>query len=397
VPPRFSSRLPWNTPENRLTRALAARRAQGLVVLDCTESNPTNVGLGADPAALAAALASAGPGVARYAPDPRGLAAARAAVAAEEGVDAERLVLTASTSEAYGLLFKLLCDPGDVVLAPRPSYPLFDHLAALEGVRLAGYPLVRDDGWRIDMDALAGALAAEPRARAILLVSPGNPTGQYLARDEVAALCALAERHGVALVSDEVFERYPADDAPRPERVTRLASAVGDAPVLAFSLGGLSKACGLPQLKLGWVAAGGAPGLVADALARLELVNDAVLSLATPVQLALPALYRLGADLRARLLARARANRAALAAALAAHPALTLLPSQGGWSAIIRFPTLDGRDDESLALSLLDRHGVLTHPGHFFDLDGGTFLVVSLLVPPNSLSFLGTCLHSFVI
>jgi aspartate/methionine/tyrosine aminotransferase len=376
--PRFSSRLPFDSPHNELTRALAQRRARGAPVADLTESNPTRVGLAADPDALAAALASAR-GAEAYDPDPRGLRSARAAVAQEEGVDASRLVLTASTSEAYALLFKTLCDPGDVVLAPRPSYPLFDHLAALEGVRLVHYPLVAADGWRVDAAAVAAQLAAEPRARAVLLVSPQNPTGAYLRADELAALAPLCAGHDVALVADEVFERYPSSDAPAPGRITRLALA--DAPCLTFSLGGLSKACGLPQLKLGWIAAGGPPALADAALARLELVADAYLSVATPVQLALPALYRVGADVRARLLARVRANRATLAAAVAASPALTLLPADAGWSALLRYPSI--RSDEALALAALDR-GVLVHPGHFFDLDdAGCVLVVSLLPDPS--------------
>jgi hypothetical protein len=353
-----------------------------LPILDLTTSNPTAVGLAADEAELALALAA--PGASRYTPDPRGLPEARSAVcAAEVGLDLDRLVLTASTSEAYGLLFKLLADPGDTVLVPRPSYPLFEHLAALEGVHVETYPLVREDAWRIDLAAFAARLAKAPYPRAVVLVNPGNPTGQYLGRAEAARLVELAAAHDVALISDEVFERYRLGDAPDSERVTRLAAwaTASGAPVVAFSLGGLSKALGLPQVKLGWIAVGGADALAAECVARLELVNDAVLSLATPVQLALPALYQLGAGVRARILARVRQNRAALSAALAARPELTLLAAEAGWSAIVRYPQLGDRDDEALALTLLEEHGVLVHPGHFFDLDGGTFVVVSLLGP----------------
>jgi alanine-synthesizing transaminase len=371
VPQRFSSRLPWSSPENQLTRLLAARRAEGKAVLDLTESNPTRVGLDYPETELRAALGAEG--VARYTPDARGLATARAAIATEEGCRADDLLLTASTSEAYGLLFKLLCDPGDAVLAPRPCYPLFDHLAGAEGVRLVPYPLVRDDGWRIDMNALEATLAAEPRARAIVLVSPGNPSGAYVERDQLARLDAL----GVPLIVDEVFARYPASDAPAPARVSCAAAEARAA--LTFSLGGLSKSCGLPQLKLGWIHAGGPADVRADALARLELLADAYLSVSAPVMLAAPRLLELGAVVRAQIAARVRQNRAALASALAAHPEITLLPAAGGWSAILRYPSL--ATDEELALRAL-AHGILVHPGYYFDLDDGTYLVISLLPEP---------------
>ena len=377
--PRYSSRLSWNSPENRLSQRIAAATSS---FVDLTESNPTRAGFAVDEARLRAALAP--PGVATYAPDPRGLRCAREAIARAEAVDPDDLLLTASTSEAYALLFKLLCDPGDLVLAPRPSYPLFDHLAGLEGVALAHYPLVRDDDWRIDVPELARILAATPRARALLVVNPCNPSGAYLHADDRAALATLAERHGLALVSDEVFARYPADDALAPARVTCAAAAASAADdVLTFSLGGLSKSAGLPQVKLGWILAGGPRAVRRDALARLELIADAYLSVATPVQLAAPALLALGDEVRAQILARVRDNRARLAARIAAADAagagITLLPAQAGWYAILRYPAL--ATDEELALAALER-GVLVHPGYFFDLDGGTFLVVSLLPPP---------------
>jgi alanine-synthesizing transaminase len=374
--PRFSSRLSWNLPTNRLSLRIAERRAAGQSFVDLTESNPTACGLAADAAALRAALATA-QGAQIYAPDPRGLASARATLAAHEGGDPADYLLTASTSEAYALLFKLLADPGDTLLAPRPSYPLFEHLAGAEGVALASYPLMRDDGWRIDTSALAQLVEATLRARAILVVSPNHPTGTFLHAEDRAALATLAERHGLALVIDEVFARYAYDGSPPP--------APPEDPVLGFSLGGLSKTAGLPQLKLAWIRASGPPALRREALARLELVADAYLSVATPVQLALPALLDLGDEVRARILARVRSNRATLAARVGS-PALaatgvSLLPAAAGWSAILRFPAVVS--DEELALAALDR-GVLVHPGYFFDLDdGGTFLVVSLLPTPD--------------
>jgi aspartate/methionine/tyrosine aminotransferase len=376
----FSSRLPFSSSDNLLSSRLAARRAAGQPILDLTESNPTRAGLSPGDDELRDVLAPAG--IASYAPDPRGLRTAREALAAHEGLDADDLLLTASTSESYALLFKLLCDPGDTVLAPRPSYPLFDHLAALEGVRLAGYDLVAADDWRLDLDGIARDLASDPRVRAILVVSPHNPTGAVLEDDELAALCALATRHGVAVVVDEVFAAYPANDAPAPGRVTCAARAAAAHEALVFSLGGLSKSCALPQLKLGWIAAGGPAPLRRAALARLELVADAYLSLATPVQLALPVLLEIGARARARVLARVRASRAAIAAALAPDDAISLAPARAGWSALLRFPAT--RSDEALALAALDR-GVLTQPGYFFDLDGA-WLVLSLLSAPADLA-----------
>ena len=365
--PRFSSRLSWNTPENRLSLRIAERRAAGQSFVDLTESNPTRVGLGVDAAALRAVLAPAG--VEGYAPEPRGLHAARAALAAHEGGEPDDYLLTSSTSEAYALLFKLLCDPGDGALAPRPSYPLFDHLAGLEGVSLAPYPLVRDDDWHIDTHELERVL--EARTRALLVVNPMNPTGSFLDAATHATLDALCADRGLALVSDQVFAGYPADDAPAPTRVTCAAAAARRA--LTFSLGGLSKSAGLPQLTLGGIRAGGPRDLREQAWRRLELVADAYLSVATPVQLALPALLGLGDAARAQILARVRKNRATLAGRVGG--AVTLLPAQAGWYALLRYPAVVS--DEDLALAALDR-GVLVHPGYFFDLEG-TFLVVSLL------------------
>ena len=385
----FSRRLPWDRPENALAVLERARRDAGQPLLDLTESNPTRVGLEYPTGEIGAALAA--PGLATYAPAPRGLAAARAAVAAsyeELGarVDAEQLLLTASSSESYAFLFKLLCDPGDAVLVPEPSYPLFEYLARLEGVTPLGYRLAYDGVWHVDfasvrarLDEAAAAGAGAPRPRALVLVSPNNPTGSFLKRSELAALVDVAAAAGLAVISDEVFAAFAF--APDPERVAVAAAepALAD-HVLTFSLGGLSKACGLPQLKLGWLLAGGPPGPRRAALERLELIADTFLSVSTPVQLAAPRLLVAGAGVRAAIAARVAGNRARLAAALSPGSPCTLLPSEGGWSAILRVPAT--RTDEEWAAALLAEDGVLVHPGYFFDMRGGAFLVLSLLPEP---------------
>jgi alanine-synthesizing transaminase len=379
-----SSRLLWDSPENALA-ALARAAASGGALLDLTESNPTDVGIPYPAEAIAAALARGS--VARYAPAPLGLPSARAAVAADYAragiaVDPDRIVLTASSSESYGFLFKLCCDPGDAVLVPEPSYPLFEYLARLEGVVPLPYRLAFDGVWHVDFASLREALAAAQRAghrpRAIVVVNPNNPTGSFIKRDELTRLASLCDEAGLTILSDEVFSPYPA--APDPTRVRTLAVE----PLLAtagpaFSLGGLSKACGLPQLKLGWIVVGGAE--VPQSMAALELISDTSLSVATLVQLAAAELLTLGADVRAGIAARVAQNRAHLAGALPSTSACTLLPSEGGWSAILRLPA--SRSDEDWAAELVTRDRVLTHPGYFFDLRGGSFLVLSLLPRPE--------------
>ena len=306
---------------------------------------------------IAAALAD--PGVARYRPEARGLLEARRAI----GPDPDRIVLTSSTSEAYGWVLKLLCDPGDVVLVPEPSYPLFEFLVALEGVRARPYRLAWDGEWHVDFATVDAA-----GAKAILVVNPGNPTGTFLARGDLERLAST----GLPIVSDEVFAPYPfADAAPAP---------ISD-EVLSFRLGGLSKGSGLPQLKLGWIVVDGPGAQAREALDRLELIADTYLSVSTPIMLAAPRLLEIGAGIRARILARVRENRATLAAA--AGP-FELLRADAGWSAILRFPRTAG--DEAMALHLLEDHGVLVHPGYFFDLPLESCLVVSLIVAPDALA-----------
>lgn len=371
----YSRRSHWATTPNRLTLRRDALDAQGAPLFDLTQTNPTRCGLDLHPGALSEALASTAGDP--YTPSPFGLLSAREALAAElrdqAQLSPDSLILTASTSEAYAWLFKLLCDPGDQVLIPQPSYPLFEDLARLEGVTTVPYPLELDAGFGLDLEALQAA--ATDRTRAVLVVHPGNPTGTYLRRAEHASLAGLCAARGWALVSDEVFLDY---------RETRDPDALGslaaeEAPCLTFVLSGLSKRGGLPQLKLGWMSVHGPGPLRAEALSRLEGIADTYLSVSGPVQGALPALLPLAAQIRKQLQARVRENRATLHGLLPPEAPFHALPSDGGWSALLRLPR--DWDEEAVCLSLLDA-GVVVHPGYFFDFPRGRFLVLSLLPPP---------------
>jgi alanine-synthesizing transaminase len=373
-PVKFSRRLAWGVPENLLATAEAERRASGLPFFDLTLSNPTQADLPYPAEAIAQALAN--PDAALYQPSPRGLASARGAVAADYArrgatVDAGDILLTASSSESYALLLKLLGNPGQTVLVPEPSYPLFDYLACLEGLSPRPYRLAYDGRWHVDFRSLDLANAA-----AVVVVSPNNPTGSYLGAEDCNRLATLAADHGLAVIVDEVFADFPL--APAPDAVLAMASRT--TPALTFSLGGLSKASGLPQMKLGWIAASGPRDLVAPALANLELVADTYLSVSTPVQLALPKLLELGADIRRAIHERVLRNRRALASHIDSRSPCTLLPAEAGWSAILRVPEIVS--DEEWALRMVREDGVLVQPGYFFDLHLGATLVVSLLAPP---------------
>lgn len=352
----FSKRAHWSAPLNRLT---VERRRRG-ELLDLTETNPTRAGLPYPHDELAEALARGAR--ASYDPDPRGLLSAREALAAELRCDADDLLLTASTSEAYSFLFKLLTDPGDAVLTATPSYPLLEHLASLELVELRTFAMEFHRRWEIppvQINAVPVLPNDSTRTRAILVVSPNNPTGSYVTPREQDALAAL----GVPIVSDEVFLDYPLEGSG--------TTFVRD-DVLTFTLGGLSKSAGLPHFKLGWIRVSG-PGK-AEALEALELIADNFLSVATPVQAALPELLRIAPRIREAISQRTRTNLAALRAAL--PPSMQALPVEGGWSAVIRVPRI--MPDEELAIALLDR-GVVVQPGYFFDFPTDGYIVVSLL------------------
>lgn len=375
---RFSNRTPSNLEPNRLARALDDARRSGRTLIDLTLSNPTRAGI-AYPDDLLNALANS-PGL-LYAPEAFGTPLARRAVAddyARRGIaiDPARVVLTASTSEAYSILFKLLADPGDEILVPRPSYPLFEHLTRLDAVRAVYYDLEYHGRWTIDIDSVRSALTS--RTRALLLVSPNNPTGSFVSRIELAALARLCEPRGVAIVADEVFADYSLDVS----GTSRPASAIEAADVLTFALGGLSKSAGLPQVKVGWIAAAGPEPLLSEALRRLELVCDTYLSVSTPAQLALPDLLDRGAAVRQAIQARISTNHEKLRALAAGAPAATVLRAEGGWYAVVQVPAIVPEED--LVLGLLSNDGVLVHPGYFFDFAREAFLVVSLLPPPDA-------------
>ncbi|WP_243383009.1 pyridoxal phosphate-dependent aminotransferase [Geothrix alkalitolerans] len=368
----LSSRLPHGFEPNALSAALGRLRAEGREILDLTVSNPTRCGFNYPEDEIRKALST--PAVLRYDPDPLGTRTTREAVAAHHGhgLRAEDLLLTASTSEGYGLLFKLLGDPGDEILVPSPSYPLFEWLARLEGLHARPVPSYFHDRWHLDLGALEDAVS--PRTRAIVVVNPNNPTGHFLSKGEWDALTALCARRGLALLVDEVFADY-ALEAPADRLPTALDDAAPPCPV--FLLSGLSKVAALPQLKLGWIAV---RGVGAEAhLEALAFLADQYLSVSAPVQAAAQALLALAPGIRSQVRARLSANLATLDAALARHPRLTRLPVEGGWSVLLRRPAVDA--DEACALRLLEQTGVLAHPGSFFDLPGDGHLVLSLLTP----------------
>ena len=370
----FSSRVPADLAPNRLTRALREARSAGRALLDLTTTNPTIAGIRYPPGLLEP-LASAAALV--YEPSPFGLERAREAVVrdyARRGITVatDRVLLTASTSEAYSLLFKLLCEPqGDCVLSPAPSYPLFDHLTRLDGVAPLPYRLEYHGRWMLDVASVDRAWADS--VRAVLAVSPNNPTGSVLSGGELDALGTRCAARDAALILDEVFADYPLEPS-----TGHQASGL---PCVTFRLGGLSKSAGLPQLKLGWIAVDGPEAACAAALERLEVICDAYLSVATPVQVAAPELIAAAGAVRQQICARVRENYAQLKALAADHPAVDVLQVDAGWSAVLRVPAMTPEED--LVLALLHEDDVVVHPGYFFDFAHEAFLVVSLLPEPE--------------
>jgi hypothetical protein len=398
----FSRRLAWPARENRLAALLRAKRSSGARLLDLTESNPTRVGLPYPSEKIAAALAD--PAAAVYEPDPRGRRPAREAVArwcGRRGLPAspDRMILTASTSEAYALLFKMLADPGDAILVPQPGYPLFDELAALESVRPVPYPIALERDWRVDLDALerllapaTGAAGGAPAPRAVVVVNPNNPTGSALTAAERDRIDAFAARAGAAVIADEVFFDYllekearvsmagPRSAHPAPAGSPAGSPAAAAPAALTFTLGGLSKACGLPQMKLGWILVDGPAEARDGALGRLEFIADSYLSVGTPVQCAAERLLALGDGIAALIRERVDLNRQALAAAFPGGSASRVLSSDGGWYAVLQVPAVG--TEEEMVLDLLAQSDVLVHPGYFFDFAREAFLVLSLLPEP---------------
>src|SRR5579864_5083064 len=374
----FASRTNWNLKPNRLAEALERHKSSGRPLLDLSASNPTECGFNYDAPAILQALGN--PESLQYHPDPRGLKSARQAVVdyyAERGdhVTIDDLLLTASTSEAYSFIFRLLCNPGDELLVPTPSYPLFDFLADVNDVKLARYPLFYDHGWHIDMHALKQAVT--PRTRGIIVVHPNNPTGHFTRTEEVAQLNQICSANQMAVIADEVFLDFSLGSA-------AAKSFVGNTGALTFTMSGISKISGLPQMKLAWLAASGPSGAKMEALARLEMIADTYLSLNAPIQLAAPVLLPQRAAFQRQLMARVRANLAELDAQLAKEKRFNRLNVEGGWYAVLRVPAT--RPDEDLAIDLLEKHDVYVHPGHFYDFPGDGYLVVSLITPEQDFS-----------
>jgi alanine-synthesizing transaminase len=379
----FSSRVPGELEPNRLTRAIRRARETGRSPLDLTLTNPTAAGIRYPDSLIDALADRAGQ---RYEPRSLGLEAARDAIASDyrrRGVTVApaQVVVTASTSEAYSLIFKLLCEPsGSAVMVPAPSYPLFDHLTRLDGVNAIPYRLDYHGRWSVAFETLDASWT--PDVRALLAVTPNNPTGSILSDAELRGMCRRCAARDAALVLDEVFGDYRMDDggattAPLTGTVPPLDALDRDDDCLTIRLGGLSKSVGLPQVKLGWMALAGPDAVVREALDRLELICDTYLSVSTPVQVAARRLLDEGAEVRARILDRVRMNYRTLHAIAAAHPSIDVLHCDGGWSAVLRVPST--RSEEDLVVELLERDGVLVHPGFFFDFDREAYLVLSLL------------------
>jgi len=371
----FSSRLHWDLRPNQLAQALAALRRQHVEIVDLTESNPTAAGISYPESAVLEAFCD--PRALVYTPSAAGLPSARKAVAeyySARGliVDPAGIFLTASTSESYAWLFKILADAGDEVLVPRPSYPLFEFLAQMELVHVTQYPLVYNAGWTIDMEALTQSITR--RTRAIVLVNPNNPTGSFVKEQELKRLVELCAEHSLALISDEVFADYRF--TPDPDRVPSLAPVD---QVLSFCLSGLSKVAGLPQMKLGWIVVGGPSALRSEAVERLELVADTYLSAGTPVQHALPKLLEAGGSVRQQIIERITRNLAFLRERIDAASTARVLQVEGGWYATLRVPTT--KTEEQWCLDFLQHDHVLVQPGFFYDFASEAYLVLSLLTP----------------
>lgn len=374
---RFSGRLGRETGQNAISALASDLASRGAALRNLSDSNPTRHGLA--PEGVLEALADEAS--LRYRPDPRGLASARAALAGRSGGDPESYFLAASTSEAYAWLFKLLCDPGDAVLVPKPGYPLFDSLAGLESVRTVPYRLEYSEpgGWAMDLDELR--VAARKGARAVVVINPNNPTGSYASRAEREAVVGLCSELGMALIADEVF--YPYALEADPLQAGGPGGRFGGEPrCLCFSLDGLSKLLCLPQLKLGWIRLSGPPDDSAEAARRLEIIADTYLSAGAPAMNALPRLLR-GADafvdgVKERLLRNLGAARTIFGGEGSPY---RVLRCDGGWTALLEYPRY--RPEEETVLSLLRDESLAVQPGYFFDMERDGYLALSLILEPG--------------
>jgi alanine-synthesizing transaminase len=371
----FSRRTDWKLTLNRFTEAQREVRAAGREVLDLTISNPTRAELHYDAETILQALAN--PKAMDYDPQPKGLRSAREAVAGyyraqREEIDPEAIVLTTSTSEGYSYVFRLLCNAEDEILVPKPSYPLFEFLADLQDVKLAPYPLLYDHGWQIDFPSLYKAV--NHRTRAVVVVHPNNPTGSFVADEERRALQQFCREYNLALIVDEVFLDYAHDGVGR-------ATFAANRDVLTFTLSGVSKISGLPQMKLAWIVTSGPGDVVDPALARLEVIADTYLSMNAPIQWAAPVLLEQRHSIQPLLLDRVRANLSELDRVLKKQKACRRLEVEGGWYAVLRVPVT--QSDEDVAIEMLRTLSVLVHPGHFYDFPSDGYLIVSLITPPQ--------------
>lgn len=371
----FSKRTEWKLTPNRFTQTQADLRSAGMKVLDLSVSNPTRAGLRFDEEAILGSLAM--PEAMDYDPQPKGILKAREAVARyyrdeHEGydVDPESLILTTSTSEAYSYIFRLLCNSGEELLVPKPSYPLFEFLADLEDVNLVPYPLLYDHGWQVDFPSLYKAV--NHHTRGVVLVHPNNPTGSYVKQEEVEGFNRFCDEYGVALIVDEVFLDYAHDGAAR-------NTFALNSDVLTFTLSGLSKVSGLPQMKIAWAVTSGPEEHKAPALARLEVIADTYLSMNAPQQLAMPTLLEQRKHIQPLLLDRIRTNLQELDRQLSRQSTCERLEVEGGWYVVLRVPVT--QSDEELAIDLLRKVAVLVHPGHFYDFSRDGYLVLSLITP----------------
>lgn len=368
----FSDRTRWKLGHNRLTQCLEDLRRSGATILDLTVSNPTRVGLAYDTGTILAALNS--PQTLDYDPQPKGLRPARDAVAQyyhsdhQRTIDPERIILTTSTSEAYSYVFRLLCDPGDELLVPKPSYPLFEFLADLQDVKLVPYPLIYDHGWQVDFHSLTKA--ATGQTRALVVVHPNNPTGSYVNPDELRELNAFCRKHSLALIADEVFLDYGLDDQ-------KHFTFAANSEVLTFTLSGVSKISALPQMKVAWLVTTGPADEAAAATARLEIIADTYLSMNAPLQWAAPTLLEQRKMIQQQLLSRVMSNLRQLDQRLADQKSCERLRVEGGWYAVVRVPVT--KSDEDLCIELLRKDSVFVHPGHFYDFPSDGYLVLSLI------------------
>ena len=372
----YSSRLSWSFFPNTYVQSVQTRRSAGIQLIDLTISNPTAVLTGYPHRQIAESFGKIRDFT--YEPNPFGLLAARQAVARyyqrrSIAADPRNILLTASTSEAYALLFKLFCNAGDEVLAPLPSYPLFEYLAAAEAVTILPYPLQYDGNWYIDFTSLKRQIS--PRTRAIVLVNPNNPTGSFLKEEERQALFQLSEEHHLPLIADEVFHDYSIESKPG-----RVQTLIGSDAALSFSLNGLSKAAGMPQMKVGWIVINGFESQKALARERLELLLDTYLSVNTPAQLALADLLQIGEGVQEQLASRIRQNYDAMQTVLSGTPA-HCLHLEGGWSAVIKLPRI--MTEDAWLSTLLDDYNLIVQPGYFFDMADEPHIVISLITPPE--------------